>query len=201
MVSLEAPQQEEDNEAFNKINAIIQREQQHNFWRNLNYVTGKKKTQTATSIQVKGQDGAMERTTKDTVELTIFSKIHKKHYTLADKAPSCIGELFQEFSYTANTPASRAVLDGTYEAPPNSNAVTNKLFAEIAAIHQLVPEKSVAVIITPEQWKQYWKVINEETLSSELGIHFGHYIVGSKLDIISHYHTARVTVRLVHEIQ
>jgi hypothetical protein len=109
-------------------------------------------------------------------------------------APICNGKLLKDFGYTVNTPASRAVLDGTYEAPPNSNAVTNKLFAEIAAIHQLVPEKSVAVIITPEQWKQYWKVINEETLSSELGIHFGHYIVGSKLDIISHYHTDRKSV-------
>jgi hypothetical protein len=53
----------------------------------------------------------------------------------------------------------------------------------------------------PEQWKQYWKVVNKETLSSELGLHFGHYIVGGKSDIISCYHTARVLVTLAHTVQ
>jgi hypothetical protein len=43
--------------------------------------------------------------------------------------------------------------------------------------------------------------VNEETLSSESGIHFGHYIVGCKSDIITHYHAARVLVVLAHAIQ
>jgi hypothetical protein len=43
--------------------------------------------------------------------------------------------------------------------------------------------------------------VNEETSSSESGLHFGHYIVGSKSDTIAHYHTARVTVILAHAIQ
>jgi hypothetical protein len=55
--------EEEDEEAFKKISVIIQREHQCNFWRKLNYVTGKKKTCGATSIQVEGQDGSiMEQT-------------------------------------------------------------------------------------------------------------------------------------------
>jgi hypothetical protein len=45
------------------------------------------------------------------------------------------------------------------------------------------------------------KIVNEETLSSESGIHFGHYIVGCKSDIIVHYHAARVSVILAHAIQ
>jgi hypothetical protein len=44
-------------------------------------------------------------------------------------------------------------------------------------------------------------VVNKETLSSESGLHFGHYIVGSKSDIISHYHAAQVTVTLAHGVQ
>jgi hypothetical protein len=43
--------------------------------------------------------------------------------------------------------------------------------------------------------------MNEETLSSESGQHFGHYKVGSKSDIILHYHAARVMVTLTHGIQ
>jgi hypothetical protein len=43
--------------------------------------------------------------------------------------------------------------------------------------------------------------VNEETSSSESGLHFGHYKVGKLLDIIAHYHAARVTVTLAHAIQ
>jgi hypothetical protein len=160
-------QEVEDKEALNKICAIIQQEQQHDYWRKLNYVTGKKRTCSATSIQVKAQGGAiLECNTQDTVEQTIFSNIHEKWYMLAGEAPICNGELFNQFGYTANTPALKAVLDGTYKAPANLDVATNELFAEIVAICRLVPVNSVSIVITPEQWKQYWKVVNEETLSS-----------------------------------
>ncbi len=195
-------QEEEDEEAFNKICAIIQREQQCNFWRKLNYVTGKKRTCSATSIQVKAQRRAiLERTTQGTVEQTIFTKIHEKRYTLAGEAPICNRELFNQFGYMANTPALKAVLNGTYEAPTNSDAATNELFTEIAAICRLVPANSVLIVISQEKWKQYWKVVNKETSSSKSGIHFGHYIVGSKSNIISHYHAAQVAITLAHAIQ
>jgi hypothetical protein len=86
-------------------------------------------------------------------------------------------------------------------APTDSDNATKELFAEIAAIQKLIPENLVSITITPEQWKQLWKVVNKEMLSSELGLHFGRYIVGSKLDIISHYHAAQVTVILPHAVQ
>jgi hypothetical protein len=143
----------------------------------------------------------MEHTTQDMVEQPIFSKVHEKQYTLAGEAPICNGALFQDFGYTANTPASRAVLNGTYVVPADSNSATKELFAKIAAICKLIPENLVFITITPEKWMQYWKVVNEETSSSESGLHFGHYTVGSKLDIILHYHTARMTVTLAHAIQ
>jgi hypothetical protein len=135
------------------------------------------------------------------VEQTIFSEIHDKQYTLAGEAPICNEELFHDFGYLANTPASGAVLDGTYEMPTTSDTATAKLFAEIAAIRALISKDSVSITITPSQWKQYWKVVNKETSSSESGLHFGHYKVAGMSDIIAHYHAARVTVTLAHAIQ
>jgi hypothetical protein len=81
-------QEQDDEEAFRKINAIIQREQQQDFWRKLNFVTGKKRTRSATMIQVEEDNGAItERKTQDTVEQSIFSEVHEKHYTLAGELP------------------------------------------------------------------------------------------------------------------
>jgi hypothetical protein len=153
-------------------------------------------------IQVEAEGGAiLERTTQDTVENTIFAKIHEKRYTLAGEAPICNGELFNQFGYMANTPASKAVLDRTYEAPAGTDTATTVLFEEIASIRKKVPQNSVSIIINPEQWKQYWRAVKEEMSSSKSGFHFGHYIVGSKSDMISHYHAVRVSVTLAHTIQ
>jgi hypothetical protein len=143
----------------------------------------------------------MERNTQDTIEQLIFSEVHEKQYTLTGEAPICNGQLFQDFGYTASIPASRAVLDGTYMVPADSDAATKELFAKIEAICKLIPENSVSITITLGQWKQYWKVVNEEMSSSESGLHFGHYLVGSKSDIISHYHPAQVMVTLAHAVQ
>ncbi len=120
---------------------------------------------------------------------------------MAGEALICKGELFQDFRYCADTPALIAVLNGTYTAPPTLDEATKELFAEIASIRRLIPANSVPIAITADQWKKYWKAINEETSSSESGIHFGHYIVRAKSDIVSHYHAARVSVTLAHTIQ
>jgi hypothetical protein len=102
----------------------------------------------------------MECTTQDTVEQTIFSKVHEKWYTLAGEAPIYNGEFVQHFGYTANTPALKAVLDRTYKAPLDAYAATKELFAKIAAICSLVPANLVSIVITSKQWKKYWKIVN-----------------------------------------
>jgi hypothetical protein len=84
------------------------------------------------TIQVKGGDGAIvERNAQDTVEQLIFSEVHKKHYTLAGEAPICNGALFQEFGYTVSTPASKAVLDGTYVAPADLDGATKSFLQRL----------------------------------------------------------------------
>jgi hypothetical protein len=142
-----------DKQAFKRIGAIIQRERQRAFWRWLNYVTGKKQTCSAMSVQVEERPGLVsESTTKDAVENAIFAEVHDKQYTLAREAPIRNGRLFNDFGYVANNPASRAILDGTYQAPANSDIATKELFIEIAAIRRIIPKDSAPIIITPEQW-------------------------------------------------
>jgi hypothetical protein len=195
-------QEQDDKEAFTEISAIIQREHQRNFWRKLNYVTGKKRTRSATTIQVEGEEGViMERTTQENIEQSIVSKVHKKRYTLAGEALICNGDYLPQLGYTANTPESKKDLDGTYFCPENSDKATRELFDKIAAIRKLISKDSVSIAITPEQWKQYWNVVCKETLLSESGLHFGHYILGNQSELFSHYHAAHVTATLAHAIQ
>jgi hypothetical protein len=82
---------------------------------------------------------------------------------MAVEAPICNGKLFEELGYIANTPAARAILDRTYIAPEGSDQATLDLFVEVANIRWQVPQDSVSICITPQQWKRYWKAVNEET--------------------------------------
>ena len=163
---------------------------------------GNKRIWSATPIQVKGEGEAIvEHSTQERVKQTIFAEIHNKRYTMPGEVPICNDKWFNKFSYASNTPALRAVLDGKYVTPQDSDKATQDLFDEIAAIRRRVSKDSVSVSFTPNQWKRYWKAVNKETSSSESGIHLGHYIVGCKSTNISHYHAARVTVVIVHAIQ
>jgi hypothetical protein len=106
-----------------------------------------------------------------------------------------------DFGYVANTPASKVVLDGTYLPPLDLDTATKELLVKIAAIRKIILENSISPVITPIQWKWYWAIVNKKTSSSESNLHFGHYIIGSKLDIIAHYHAAPVTAVLAHALQ
>jgi hypothetical protein len=155
-------QEKGDKEAVEKISTIIQRERQRAFWRRLNYVTGKKRTRSATSIQVPEPSGlVMELNTQEPVEDAIFSEVHGSRYTLANKAPACNGRLFKNFGYLASTPASKVVLDGTYLPPLDSDTATKELFDKIAAIRRMIPKDSISSVITPAQWKRYWESVNK----------------------------------------
>ncbi len=155
---------------------------------------GKKCTRSATSIQVPAPSGLVtELSTQESVEDAIFSEeVHGMQYILTKEAPICSGKLFNAFGYVANTPALKAALDGMYHPPSDSDMATKELFDKVAAIRKIIPKDSVSPVITTVQWKWYWAIVNKETSSSESGLHFGHYTVGSKSDIITHYQAAWV---------
>jgi hypothetical protein len=136
--------------------------------------------------------------TKDTVQEAIFNEVHRKRYNLAEEAPICQGVLRGQFGYTATSSTAQSVLDGTYKflPLPDMDAATKELFEEIAHIRTLVPSDSVDGVISRERWQQRWKTIKEDTLSSQSGLHFGHYIAGANCDYISQFHTLRVSLAL-----
>ncbi len=50
------------------------------------------------------------------------------------------------------------------------------------------------VTITKEDWKIQWKGKQESTSSSELGLHFGHYIAGCNSNHSAYFHALKATL-------
>ena len=111
-------QERDYEEAMRKIPVINQCEKQLLFWRCLSYVTGKKQTGSATSIQVPSESGLVtELSAQEAVEDAIFAEVHRSRYNLVKGAPICRGKQVEDFGYLADTAASEAVLNGTFYHP------------------------------------------------------------------------------------
>jgi hypothetical protein len=78
-----------DEEAEQKILAIIRREKDHSFWQRLNVSLGKH-IQGCSSCKVQVEDGngrVLDFDTQERVQNTIFNEVHQKQYSLAEEAP------------------------------------------------------------------------------------------------------------------
>lgn len=124
------------------------------------------------------------------IQQAIWLEVHQKRFHLAEEAPICQGLLRGEFGYLVISPTAQSVLNGTYRFRPDTDQATRELMEECAQICNVIPRRSVLTCITRDLWQQRWRKAREDTSSSELGLHFGHYIAGADNDAISTYHVA-----------
>lgn len=177
-----------------EILAIIRREKDRGFWRRINYVMGKQRGGSVRRVLT--EDGAeegmlTEHLTEKSVTDAIFNNIHRKRFFLAEAAPICSGALRGQFGYNATTRTAEAILNGSYEFPPDFDQATKEILLECARIRVMIPMDSLNIIITKEEWRRQWRGRRESTSSSESGLHFGHYIAGIDSDYISHFHALK----------
>ena len=92
----------------------------------------------------------------ENVHEAIWENIYYKHFYLAKEAPLCSGPLRGVFSYNAVTPTVKAILEGTYVYPPEFDEATKPILQECALIRLRIPENSVSMTITPEDWNRHW---------------------------------------------
>jgi hypothetical protein len=135
-----------------------------------------------------------EHLTKESVMEAIFMNIHRKRFFLAEAAPICSGALCGQFGYNATSRTAKAILDGTYDSPPDFDEATKEILMECAMIREMIPINSLNTLITKEEWKRQWRGRRESTSSSESGLHFGHYIAGISLDHISYFHALKASL-------
>jgi hypothetical protein len=178
---------------------IIKCKHDQSFWRRLNYVCGKTKGGSPTTVQVEGpNDSVEEHVAQPSIQEAIWSNIHYNPFYLVEEAPICKGKLLGEFGYNATSPTAWAILDGIYEYPDDFDKATKELCQECAIIRQSIPQKSINIKITRENHRMHWRQAKEETSSSCSGLHFGHYKAGSLSDYINHFHALKVTLLLHH---
>jgi hypothetical protein len=78
--------------------------------------------------------------------------------------------------YLSNKSLAKAIITGTYEIPLDMDPATMLILEEIGRLGvKLVNKEGTKIIITPEDFKIFWKKVGEFTSSSMSGVHYGHY--------------------------
>jgi hypothetical protein len=194
---LETAKEREDEEAERQILAIIQQEKDKSFWRRLNYALGKPRGGACFKVQVEQAEGTVEDVSgKEDLHEAIWENIHRKQFYLAEEAPMCSGPLRGLFGYNSVTPIAKAILEGTYQYPPDFGEATKEILQECALIRIRVPKNknSVTTTITPQDWTNHWRRAREETSSSTSGRHFGHYKAGLQSQYVSYLQALQATL-------
>jgi hypothetical protein len=155
----------------------------------------RKTGKSVTRVQVAENDGTVRQaSTRREVERTLFQEIHGRRFYIAEQAPICKGRLRGDFGYMANTPSSKATLEGRYTFPPDADEGTKVLLEEVARIRRLIPANTVDLCVRRSGWSNKWRKAKEKTSSSHSGFHFSHYIAGATSPVISHHHSLKASI-------
>ena len=84
--------------------------------------------------------------------------------------------LGEELRYLSDKALVKAIITGTYKIPTDLDPATAMILKEIGKLGMKIANgDNNETIITPEDFKLFWKKVNEFTSLSMLGVHYGHY--------------------------
>ena len=97
-------------------------------------------------------------------------------FSLAHSAPIMSSLLGERLRYLKDKELARSIIAGTYDIPTNLDEATTLILKEIGKMGlKIVNGEGKEIIITLEEFIQYWKNVGEFTSSSSSGVHYGHY--------------------------
>jgi hypothetical protein len=78
--------------------------------------------------------------------------------------------------YLSDKSLARSIIMGTYEFPSDLDPATKLILEEIGKLGiKIINGEGSKTVITPNNFKHFWRKVNEITSSSMSGIHYGHY--------------------------
>jgi hypothetical protein len=96
-------------------------------------------------------------------------------FKLARDNPASTGKIFDDIGYLGDTTCSRAILEGTYDFPPEMDPHLRMLFEEAHRIFSLKSTEEISNFVSTEDFQYFWSRADETIQSSYSHIHFGHY--------------------------
>jgi hypothetical protein len=167
---------------------LLTQEKQQLDARHLKWVLAKVQGGVITRIEVMEEGVYVEKTSQDEVEQHTMAMCSDR-FRLTENTPLRQEPMRSKLGLLAvNTEATRAILQGTYMVPAETNEYTREFLDTIQVSAPRDPHLQITCKITKEDFQQYWKKTKERTSSSISGLHYGHYKAASSNDTLSEIH-------------
>jgi hypothetical protein len=119
----------------------------------------------------------------------------KIRFSLAHSAPIMTTLLGKRLRYLSDKALARAIISKTYNIPSDMDPATKLILEEIGNLGvKLINEERTEIVITPDDFTQFWRRVGEFTSSTMSGIHYGHYKVAIQCDISTRVLAQQLTV-------
>jgi hypothetical protein len=168
-------QSKHQNERAKAIKFKLHREESKQMWYLIKRTEKDPHSPSVLKVQrvVKGK--IEEYTVQEDVEQAIQQEC-KVRFLLAHRAPIMNSLLGEKLRYLSDEALATAIITGTYDIPTSLDPATAMILKEIGKLGmKIVNGDSNEIVISPEDFKRFWKKVNEFTSSSMSGVHYGHY--------------------------
>jgi hypothetical protein len=179
---------------------ILRNEHNRSKYCTMKATTNKKKGGGAVyAVERKAADGSIDLfATKEDIEAVAGQTIEQR-YKLAYSAPIMShNKLLSDIGFTGDGVAVEAILNGTYEFPPDTDPHTQLLLTKSAALFSSIGEDMIEDWVRRQDFQKWWRTAREATESSKSRLHFSHYKASAKNKIISELHA--VSLNTIREI-
>ena len=177
----------------NRILAMIRNEKSRKRWKSVKKATMPRSGGAPTRIKVKSDEGDRLFDTRDEVEKHAARRLTDR-FKLARDAPISSGQLFDDIGYLGDTTATRAILEGTYEFPPEMDPHTRLLLEEAHKIFSQKSTEEISNFVTTDDYQYFWKHADEFVSSSYSNVHFGHYKAMAQDKYLSSLQAAKLSL-------
>ena len=126
--------------------------------------------------------GQVYLTSKEDIEEVVQEEC-KSRFTLAHNAPIMKHSLAGKLRYLEDEDIARAIVDGTYDIPPELDEATRYILQEIGRMGKEIRKGEVhEITFTTEDFQTFWRKVSEWTTSSMSTMHYGRYKAAAKVN-------------------
>ena len=168
-------QSKHQNERAKAIKLKLHREESKRMWYLIKRTVKDPHSPSVLKVQRVVEGNIEEYTVQEDVEQAIQRECEVR-FLLAHSAPIMNSLLGEKLRYLSDEALTKAIITGTYDIPTSLDPATAMILKEIGKMGmKIVNGDSNEIVISPEDFKRFWKKVNEFTSSSMSGVHYGHY--------------------------
>jgi len=168
---------------------LVAKERVREAYRRIRALKGLPSGTSISQVEIADPQGPRVVSGQQAVEQALCTSLAAR-FQKAHGLPFLHSPLLQDVGFLGCGEAAQAILDGSYQCPPNTDEYT-RLFIEALRWPASLPDL-ISTILNEEAFSAHWRKARETTSSSFSGLHFGHYKSAASAPELAHLH-ARFT--------